>query len=59
MNLRLITIILLLTVSCQTQTSGWQTLDFGMFKLKTPQGWKKFEEKIKETLNATTNKLSK
>ncbi|WP_121357764.1 c-type cytochrome [Flavisolibacter nicotianae] len=44
MNLRLITIILSLTVSCKTQTSGWQTLDFGVFKLKTPQGWKKFDE---------------
>ncbi|WP_416441300.1 c-type cytochrome [Phnomibacter sp. MR] len=35
----------MLTVSCKTKTSGWQTLDFGVFKLKTPQGWKKIEEK--------------
>lgn len=33
-----------MTVSCKTQTADWQTLDFGSFKLKTPQGWKIFKE---------------
>lgn len=44
MNLRLILIILLSTVSCKTNTNNWQTLDFGAFKIKTPQGWKIVKE---------------
>ena len=36
-------IIILLTVSCETKTDGWQTLDFGAFKLKTPRGWSSVE----------------
>lgn len=44
MNLRLITIIAILTVSCKTKTSNWQTLDFGDFKLKAPTDWQKFKE---------------
>lgn len=39
MKLLSITIIILLTVSCQTKTESWQTLDFKAFKLKTPKGW--------------------
>ena len=39
MRLRLISILLFLTASCKTNTSEWKTLDFGVFKLKTPQGW--------------------
>lgn len=40
MVLRLLTILLLCVASCKSKTSEWQTLDFGAFKLKTPQGWK-------------------
>ena len=39
MRLRLFSLILILTISCKTKTSGWQTLDFEFFKLQTPQGW--------------------
>ena len=39
----LISILLILTISCKTKTSEWQTLDFGSFKLKTPHGWREFE----------------
>lgn len=45
MNQRLILILLILTASCSTNTSEWQVLDFGVFKLKTPRGWTKIEEK--------------
>jgi hypothetical protein len=44
MNLRLLSIIVILTVSCNTRTKEWQTLDFGAFKIKTPQGWKVVKE---------------
>jgi hypothetical protein len=44
MTQRLISILLILTISCNTNTSEWQTLDFGAFKLKTPHGWNKFEQ---------------
>jgi hypothetical protein len=44
MNLRLITIILILAFSCKAKTDNWRTLDFGDFKLKTPPDWKKFKE---------------
>ncbi|HMU46801.1 MAG TPA: c-type cytochrome [Chitinophagaceae bacterium] len=43
MRLRLFTILLILTASCKTKTSEWQTLDFGSFKLKTPSGWTEIE----------------
>jgi hypothetical protein len=44
MNLHLTSIsIILLAISCRTKTKEWQTLDFGPFKLKTPQGWSKIE----------------
>lgn len=39
MTIRLISILLLPTASCKTKTNEWQTLDFGVFKLRTPQGW--------------------
>ena len=42
---RLISILLILTVSCKTKTADWQTLDFGSFKLKTPSGWNEIERK--------------
>lgn len=45
MNLRLISIIVILTVSCKTKTESWQTLDFKAFKLKTPKGWSIIEAK--------------
>jgi len=45
MTHRIISILLILTISCKTNTSEWQTLDFGAFKLKTPHGWKEFEQK--------------
>lgn len=35
----LISILIVLVVSCTTKTAGLQILDFGTFKLKTPQGW--------------------
>ncbi len=44
MRPHIITIFLFLTVSCKPKTTDWQTLDFGPFKLKTPQGWKIFKE---------------
>jgi hypothetical protein len=44
MNIRLILIILLFTASCKIKTNEWQTLDFGAFKIKTPQGWKILKE---------------
>jgi hypothetical protein len=44
MTHRLISILLILTISCKSNTAEWQTLDFGTFKLKTPQGWKEFEQ---------------
>jgi hypothetical protein len=45
MTIRLLSILLFLTASCKTKTSGWQTLDFGVFKLKTPQGWSILKER--------------
>ena len=45
MRPRLISILLILTVSCKTKTADWQTLDFGSFKLKTPSGWTAIERK--------------
>ncbi len=45
MKPRLISILIILTVSCKTKTSNWQTLDFGSFKLKTPSGWTEIERK--------------
>lgn len=44
MKLRLFVIILLLTASCKEKNNDWQTLDFKVFKIKTPQGWKVLEE---------------
>lgn len=44
MNLRLITIIVILVVSCKTKTAKWQTLDFDDFKLKAPSDWRKFND---------------
>lgn len=44
MNLRLLLFICLLTASCSTNTTtGWQTLDFKAFKIRTPQGWNEFK----------------
>lgn len=45
MRPRLITILLILTISCKTRKADWQTLDLGPFQLKTPQGWRIFKEK--------------
>ncbi len=45
MKPRLLLIFLILAVSCQTQTSQWQTLDFETFRIKTPPGWVKFKVK--------------
>jgi len=39
MNLRLISVIVILVASCKTKRNEWQTLDFGVFKLKTPKYW--------------------
>ncbi len=44
MNLRLITIIVILIVSCKTKTADWQSLDFGDFKIKAPNDWRKFNK---------------
>jgi hypothetical protein len=38
-----ILLLVILTISCNTKTSEWQTLNFGSFKLKAPNGWVKFE----------------
>lgn len=37
-------LFLLSTAACRTKTIEWQTLDFGAFKLTTPQGWKVLDE---------------
>jgi hypothetical protein len=39
MHLRLISVIVILVASCKTKRNEWQTLDFGVFKLKTPTNW--------------------
>jgi hypothetical protein len=39
MKLRLISIILIVALSCTSRTKTWQVLDFGTFSLKTPTGW--------------------
>jgi hypothetical protein len=44
MKPRLILIFVILISSCTTETTGWRTLDFGAFKIKSPQGWTKFKE---------------
>jgi len=44
MPLRLITIALFLAISCRTTSIGWQTLDFGAFKLKAPPNWSIVEQ---------------
>jgi hypothetical protein len=44
MTIRLITLLLFLIASCKTKTSEWQTLNFGVFKLKTPKGWEILKE---------------
>ena len=44
MTKRLISILLILTISCKTKTIDWQTLDFDDFKLKAPKDWIKFKE---------------
>jgi hypothetical protein len=41
----LISVLLILAISCKTKTNNWQTLDFGSFKMKAPHGWKIFKEK--------------
>jgi len=57
MRPHLISIFLILTLSCKTKTSDWQTLDFGAFKMKTPQGWAVFKEKgIDSYIGGLTNK---
>jgi hypothetical protein len=45
MNLRLITIISILLISCKPKTNEFKTLDFGSFKLTTPGDWKKFHKR--------------
>ena len=45
MNLRLIIIFIILIASCNTKKSDWQTLDFGAFKLNTPNNWQEFKQK--------------
>ena len=44
MTQRLISILLILTISCNKKANEWRTLDFGSFKLKTPKDWTKFKE---------------
>ncbi len=39
MTIRFLSILLFLTASCKTKTNQGQTLDYGVFKLNTPQGW--------------------
>lgn len=57
MSLRLFSILFILLASCKTKTSSWQTLDFGSFKLTTPQDWKIFKEKgIDSYVGGLTNK---
>lgn len=41
----LISILLILALSCNTKTNSWQTLDFGPFKLKAPSDWKILKER--------------
>lgn len=41
MRPHLILLLLVLTLSCKTETAGWQTLDYGPFKIKTPDRWTK------------------
>jgi Cytochrome c len=41
----LISIILIVIVSCRPNTANWQTLDFGSFNLKTPSDWTEIEQK--------------
>jgi cytochrome c551/c552 len=44
MNLRLASIIIILTFSCKTKTIEWKTLDFNAFKLSAPNNWSMFKE---------------
>ena len=44
MRPHVILILIVLVISCQTKTTGWQTLDFGDFKISTPQSWTKFKQ---------------
>ena len=39
MRLTLTTIFFLLITGCNTTSSKWQTLDFGIFKLTAPKNW--------------------
>jgi hypothetical protein len=56
MRHRLISILLFLTVSCKTKTTEWQILDFGLFKIKTPNGWTEIEKKgIDSYIGGLTN----
>jgi Cytochrome c len=34
-----ILITVIVAIACKTKTQEWQVLDFGVFKIKTPQGW--------------------
>jgi hypothetical protein len=44
MTQRFISILLILVVSCETNTIEWHTLDFGSFKVKAPKDWIMFKE---------------
>jgi hypothetical protein len=44
MNRFVISIFLVLMVSCQTNSIEWKTIDFNAFKLQVPKDWKKFKE---------------
>lgn len=37
--------LLIPAISCKTKTTGWHTLDFGVFTLRSPEDWTIFKEK--------------
>ncbi len=56
MTPRVILIFLILIVSCETNTTKWKTLDYGVFNLNAPPGWKKFNQQgIDSYIGGLTN----
>ncbi len=44
MRAQVLTILILLAISCKTKTNKWQTLDFGDFKISAPPDWTKYKK---------------
>lgn len=57
MKLQGVVLFFIFSISCSTiRTAEWQTLDYGVFQLKTPSGWKKFKlEGIDSYVGGLTN----